>query len=290
MVSLRAALFWNEHSSDARIHADTYSDVEAGCDQYYYVHARIDRPFLSAIIIFMNAHPYGKFGIALLCLTVFVPASQAVEVNILGEGIPATPLQEISVPFPLLGRQMVFGYAEVLFVVDARGVPGDFVVLKETNPVFSDAIIRTIRKAKFEPARVSDEVVSSRVIYRNYFHFVGGAAIRHGTEKVPSKSEMADTATVRVHDPAELDQPLTVVEQVAPAYPEALLEAALGGGVLVEFYVAEDGSVKAPLVISSSHEMLSESALAAIRNWKFNPPLISGKPVTVVTRRKISFR
>ena len=238
----------------------------------------------------MNVYHYGKLGIALLCLSLSIPSSQAVEVSISGEGIPATPLEEISVPFPLMGRHLVFGYAEILFVVDAQGVPGDFVVLKETSPAFSKAMIQTIRKAKFEPARVNDEIVSSRVIYKNYFHFVGGAAIRHGTEKVASKSDLEQSAAIMVHALEELDLPLTAVEKVAPEYPEVLLEAALGGGVLVEFYVAEDGSVKAPAVISSSHEMFSESALGAIRNWKFNPPLISGKPVTVVARQQLSFR
>lgn len=237
----------------------------------------------------MNVYLYGKLGIALLCLSVFAPTSQAVEVSIAGEGVPATPLKEISVPFPLLGRHLVFGYAEVLFVVDEQGAPAEFVVLKETHPAFGDAIIQSIRKVKFEPARVNDEIVSSRVIFRNYFHFVGGAAIRHATEKVPSKSELEQTATTMVHALEELDQPLTAVEKVAPEYPAALLEAALGGGVLVEFYVAEDGSVKAPAIISSSHEMFSESALGAVRNWKFNPPLISGKPVTVVARQQLSF-
>jgi TonB family protein len=233
---------------------------------------------------------YAKLGIALLCVSVIVPTSQAVEVSISGAGVPATPLKEISVPFPLMGRQLVFGYAEVLFVVDKQGDTSDFVVLKETNPLFSEAIIQTIRHAEFEPARVNDEIVSSRVIYRNKFHFVGGAAIRHGTEKVPSRSELEQTATPMVHAVEELDQPLNAVETVAPEYPAELLEAALAGGVLVEYYVAEDGSVKAPAIISSSHDMLSESALGAIRNWKFDPPLISGEPVTVVAHQQFSFR
>ena len=238
----------------------------------------------------MNTHPYGKLGIALLCLTVFVPASQAVEVSARGEAVPATPLEEISVPFPLLGRQLVFGYAEVLFVVDEQGVPGDFVVLKDTNPAFSLAVIQAIRKVTYEPARVNDEAVPSRVIFRNHFHFQGGAALRHATEKVPSKSELAESATVRVHAVEELDQPLTAIEDVALEYPETLLDSSPGGEVLVEFYVAEDGTVRAPAIISSSHELLSESVLEAIGSRKFDTPRISGKPVTVVARRKISFR
>lgn len=175
-------------------------------------------------------------------------------------------------------------------MVDEQGIPRDFVVLKETHPAFGQAIIRTIRRVTYEPAVVNGEIVRSRVTFRNHFHFVGGAAMRHATEKWPSKSELPEMATARVHSVNELDQPLTAVEKAAPKYPEALLEISLVGGVLVEFYVAEDGSVKAPTIISSSHQMLSESALRAIGNWKFNSPRISGKPVTVVARQQFSFR
>ena len=238
----------------------------------------------------MNVHFYGKITIALLCLSVFVPASNAAEVSISGEAVPPTPLRKISVPFPMLARNLVHGYAEVLFVVDKQGIPRDFVVLKETHPSFGRAIIQTIRKVMYEPAVVNGETVRSRVIFRNHFHFVGGAAMRHATEKWPSKSELPEMAMARVHSLTELDQPLTAVEKAAPKYPEALLEISLVGGVLVEFYVAEDGSVKAPTIISSSHQMLSESALRAIGNWQFNAPRMSGKPVTVVARQQFTFR
>jgi TonB family protein len=238
----------------------------------------------------MNVHLYGKLGMALLCLTVFVPASQSVEVSTPGEAVPATPLEEISVPFPLLGRHLVFGYAEVLFVVDEWGVPGDFVVLKDTNPVFSLAVIQTIRGVTYEPVRVNDKAIPSRVIFQNHFYFQGGAALRHATEKVPTKKELAQTATVRVHAVEELDQPLEAIDKVALEYPEALLESSPGGGVLVEFYVAEDGTVRAPAIISSSHAMLSELVLEAIGKRRFNSPRVSGKPVTVVTQQKFSFR
>lgn len=241
---------------------------------------------MNSIICILNR----KLGLALLCLSVFVPALATVEVSVTGEWIPPTPQTEISVPFPFMARHLGKGYAEVLFVVDKQGIPGDFVILKDTNPVFSQAIINTISKVRYEPAMVNGEAVPSRVIFKDYFHFQLGAAVVHATDKRPSStSDLEQMATDRVHSPDELDQPLTAVEKTAPEYPEALLEISLGGGVLVEFYVAKDGSVKAPIVISSSHEMFSESALRAMGNWKFNAPKISGKPVTVVARQQFSF-
>ena len=237
----------------------------------------------------MNVYFFRKLGIAFLGLLVLVPTSKAVVVSTSGEGVPATPLTKISVPYPITAQYLVTGYAEVLFVVDEWGIPGDFVVLKETHPAFSQATIQTIQKVIYEPARVGDEAVSSLVVLKNHFYFEGVALDLAAGEQLPTKSELEQTAPVRVHSLNELDRWLTPIQKVPPEYPQTLLDPLIVGGVLIEFYVDKHGSVKAPMVLSTSHELFSRSALRAIRQWKFQTPLFAGKPETVIARQQFNF-
>ena len=43
------------------------------------------------------------------------------------------------------------------------------------------------------------------------------------------------------------------------------------------------------LVASSSHRLLDEAALDAVRQWKFTPTLLNGSPVGVVMTTTVNF-
>lgn len=58
----------------------------------------------------------------------------------------------------------------------------------------------------------------------------------------------------------------------APAYPPAALSAGQQGRVLLRIELNDDGQVRAASVIEpSGHRLLDEAALAAVRNWRFEP-------------------
>src|SRR5882672_7068297 len=70
-----------------------------------------------------------------------------------------------------------------------------------------------------------------------------------------------------------------VVARVEPEYPEALKRLYIGGVVKVEAVVSASGAVESTQLLGGS-PILGQSAMKAIKQWKFSPS--SGKEKLVV--------
>ena len=177
------------------------------------------------------------------------------------------PLQPIQIPFPWFAASEVSGYAEVLFEVDEKGQPRDFIVLKETHRAFSQAVIDTIKQTRFDPARIDGQPTSARVIHKNHFVSDRQVAVRKIADKTKPYRVDENTLDPLVFGLGNLDEPVQRIRTTAPDYPEEFDKTNQDGGVLIDFFIDPQGFVRAPMVISSSHESLSKSALDAIRQW-----------------------
>jgi TonB family protein len=88
---------------------------------------------------------------------------------------------------------------------------------------------------------------------------------------------------------AQEDAPPTELERVvepvaihrsAPDYPSRELHRGLEGWVAMSYIVSETGEVKEAMIEDSSgNEGLENAALAAVREWRYEPATINGKPV-----------
>ena len=56
-----------------------------------------------------------------------------------------------------------------------------------------------------------------------------------------------------------------------PDYPEVLEEEGVEGSVTLELLISKEGKVLKARVIKSDHELFSESALKAVKKYKFSP-------------------
>ncbi len=65
-----------------------------------------------------------------------------------------------------------------------------------------------------------------------------------------------------------------------PKYPSEAAAAGIQGAVLVEIVIDESGTVTDANVVRSI-PLLDESALLAVRNWRFAPTVLNGQPVPV---------
>lgn len=73
----------------------------------------------------------------------------------------------------------------------------------------------------------------------------------------------------------------SAAKRVAPTYPPLANAARVGGMVVVDVTVDEEGNVIAARVLSG-HPLLNDAAVGAAREWKFKPTLFEGKPVKVI--------
>ena len=103
----------------------------------------------------------------------------------------------------------------------------------------------------------------------------------------PSPSPSATAGPVRVG--GNIKQPAKVFH-VNPTYPAALQAAGLEGPVKLDVLIGLDGTVASVRVVSSLvHPEFAQAAADAVRQWKFTPTLLNGKPIEVAMTVSISF-
>lgn len=89
----------------------------------------------------------------------------------------------------------------------------------------------------------------------------------------------------------QVDTPPSVTRRVIPEYPRAARSKEITGRVVVKFLVRTDGSVgKASVVKASPPGIFEQSALQAIRKWKFKPGRYRGDAVATWVILPIRFR
>jgi TonB family protein len=79
--------------------------------------------------------------------------------------------------------------------------------------------------------------------------------------------------------------------QKQPVFPPAAWEARYTGAVLLEMTVLEDGTVSDVKVVRCSHPKVGfeDAAVAAVKQWRFEPGVENGERVAVQTRLKLNF-
>ncbi len=84
--------------------------------------------------------------------------------------------------------------------------------------------------------------------------------------------------------------PPRVIHRVEPRYPRAALAARIEGAVVLDLIIAEDGSVESIQVLQEGPLDFAESAVAAVRRWRFEPSTYQGRPVKVHYVLTVTFR
>jgi protein TonB len=80
----------------------------------------------------------------------------------------------------------------------------------------------------------------------------------------------------------------TKLTHVNPVYPPIPLAAKKEGLVILEALIAEDGEVRDVRVLRSA-PLFDQSAITAVRQWRFSPTLLNGEPVPLVMTVTVSF-
>jgi TonB family protein len=85
------------------------------------------------------------------------------------------------------------------------------------------------------------------------------------------------------------EQQAKLVTKVNPVYPPAAKLAHVQGRVELETTLSTDGVPVDIRVVSSPSDDLSQSALEAVRQWRYTPTLLNGEPVSVVTEIIVNY-
>jgi TonB family protein len=80
------------------------------------------------------------------------------------------------------------------------------------------------------------------------------------------------------------------LNKVSPTYPEKARQARREGSVVLGITVAKDGSTHDIHVVKSPDDELSQAAITAVSQWKFEPGTYEGNPVAVEMSIEVNFR
>jgi TonB family protein len=94
---------------------------------------------------------------------------------------------------------------------------------------------------------------------------------------------LAFTPRVLAEDPHQVS-PRAVVYRVQPIYPEIARRLSLDGLVMLRAEVEADGHVKSVTVVRGN-AILGQSAVRAVREWRFAPGAEESIPVGVMFNR-----
>ena len=99
-----------------------------------------------------------------------------------------------------------------------------------------------------------------------------------------------ETDTSLVFELSEVDEPPRVLVKLPPFYPLGAKARGIEGVVELVFVVGADGAVGNIEVVSSyPGEIFVESAVNAVKRWKFEPGKKDGRPVVTRIRLPIRF-
>lgn len=80
-----------------------------------------------------------------------------------------------------------------------------------------------------------------------------------------------------------------LITQVTPVYPQAAKDARIQGAVKIAATISTDGVPSELRVVSSPSDDLSQSALEAVRQWRYRPTLLNGNPVAIATSISVNY-
>jgi protein TonB len=83
-------------------------------------------------------------------------------------------------------------------------------------------------------------------------------------------------------------QAAKLVRQPKPLYPPLAKQARIQGTVRFNAVIGRDGTIQ-QLQVVSGHPLLVPSATEAVKQWVYQPTLLNGEPVEVVTVIDVNF-
>lgn len=105
----------------------------------------------------------------------------------------------------------------------------------------------------------------------------------------PAKTAALDKEMGRVRVGGGIQQ-TKLVKMPRPSYPPHLKAAGVEGSVLLEAVIGKDGKLSSLRVMNSQVDPdLAKSAVETVSQWEYQPTLLNGNPVEVVTDIEVNY-
>jgi protein TonB len=102
----------------------------------------------------------------------------------------------------------------------------------------------------------------------------------------PQRSEVVPPVRMRV---GGIVSAARLIYQPKPEYPELARMTRTEGVVEFEAVIDKDGTIE-ELKVLRGHPLLVKAALEAVRQWRYQPTLLNGEPIEVLTEITVNFK
>jgi protein TonB len=114
---------------------------------------------------------------------------------------------------------------------------------------------------------------------------LGGVLSTASAPPPPPPPKAATPKRIRVGGQVESAR---LIFQPKPEYPQLAKMARIQGVVRLEAIISKDGTIQ-DLKVVQGHPLLVKAALEAVQRWRYQPTLLNGEPVEVVTEIDVNF-
>jgi len=139
--------------------------------------------------------------------------------------------------------------------------------------------------AVFKEAELPPDVISNGTAGGVFGGIPGQGLIQSGPALPPPPPKPA--APSRIKQGGNVTA-ASIITQTRPLYPALARQARIQGNVILHAIIDKDGKV-AQLEVISGHPLLVQSALDAVKQWRYKPTLLNGDPVEVDTTITVTF-
>lgn len=174
---------------------------------------------------------------------------------------------------------------------DAAGVPGDILVIDATDQRFGEAAVAAARQWRFAAVPPGTDLPATLV--RIGFRLSGVVFVNSFSTELAGLDGKTVAKKlrepVRVPELQSLPEAPKVLNQPMPAYPAALTGKAIEGTAKVRFFIDQEGRVRLPQVSEATAPEFADAALAAVTQWRYEPPRKGMRRIVVAENWSFQF-
>lgn len=190
---------------------------------------------------------------------------------------PPVPLIQTNPEYPEKARnEKINGRCLVAFTVDADGLPRGVRIVKSLDPDLDASAVQAVERWKFKPA-TEDGVgpipfeLAAEVNFQLLKANKVGAVIA-----IPSRPDAPGILLTR--DGSNISPPVAI-RQVPPKYPRRERWHRVSGDCTLKIIIDSEGTPESIKVVKSLDPGLDQSAIEAVKQWRYKPALKDGVPV-----------
>jgi TonB family protein len=162
-------------------------------------------------------------------------------------------------------KEGIEGVVVVEGLTDENGKVVDAKILKAAHELLNKAAVAAVKQWEYRPFIINGKPIPIEFTTTMRFK------LDEKDETITSEEDVLSgfdaNAVIDLPDDVELK----LIKRVEPKYPREALKKLIGGKVVLEALIDKEGNVVDAKVIESEHGILNDAAIAAVKQWKYEP-------------------